>query len=117
MVNGVSRPPVYGPYEYGNPAHEAIFGVPAERVHQALQRTRVDWEADYAKWRREKPGSRRRRGSGRRTEPPVTVTTKGPSDEGPFSIERAGVVARSTDDNDQPAPHTSSPQQRPRARP
>jgi hypothetical protein len=55
MVNGVSRPPVYGPYEYGNPAHQAIFGVPAERVHRALQRTRADWEADCAKWRRENP--------------------------------------------------------------
>ncbi|MEU4466904.1 hypothetical protein AB0G20_24990 [Streptomyces sp. NPDC024017] len=38
---GTSRPPVDGPYEYGNPAHEAIFGVPAERVHED---TRVAWE-------------------------------------------------------------------------
>jgi hypothetical protein len=28
MVNDVSRPPVYGLYAYGNPALEAIFGVP-----------------------------------------------------------------------------------------
>ncbi|MFF8392001.1 hypothetical protein [Streptomyces sp. NPDC016172] len=41
LVNAVSRPPVDGPYEYGNPAHEAIFGVPAERVHED---TRVAWE-------------------------------------------------------------------------
>ncbi|MER6005597.1 helix-turn-helix domain-containing protein [Nonomuraea angiospora] len=42
MVDGDWRPPVYGPYQYGNPSHFAAFEVPAERLRQALQRTRAD---------------------------------------------------------------------------
>ncbi|MER6515102.1 hypothetical protein ABT158_50460 [Nonomuraea sp. NPDC001636] len=45
MVDGRWRPPQYGPHEYGNPNHFAAFEVPAERLYQALQRTRDDQEA------------------------------------------------------------------------
>lgn len=45
MVDGDWRPPMYGPYQYGNPHHFTAFEVPAERLRQALQRTREDREA------------------------------------------------------------------------
>lgn len=47
------QPPVYGPHEYGKPEHERAFEVPAERLYQALQRTRADWAADCARWHRD----------------------------------------------------------------
>ncbi|MEU0822538.1 hypothetical protein [Streptomyces mirabilis] len=34
---------------------EATVEVPAERLHQALQRTRADWEAELRRWNRENP--------------------------------------------------------------
>ncbi|MGX1886993.1 hypothetical protein [Streptomyces sp. NPDC055287] len=37
-IDGTSRQPVY---EYSRPEHEGVFEVPAERLHQALQRTRA----------------------------------------------------------------------------
>ncbi|MEU2769800.1 MULTISPECIES: helix-turn-helix domain-containing protein [Streptomyces] len=54
-VNGAWQPPVYGPREYGNPEHEDVFEVPAERLYQALQRTRGDSDAERARWLRDNP--------------------------------------------------------------
>ncbi|MFF8280028.1 helix-turn-helix domain-containing protein [Streptomyces lateritius] len=54
-IDGTWRPPVYGPHEYSKPEHEGVFVVPAERLHQALQRTRADWEAACRQWNRENP--------------------------------------------------------------
>ncbi|GAA0439321.1 helix-turn-helix transcriptional regulator [Streptomyces luteireticuli] len=54
-VDGAWRPAVYGPHEYGKSQHEDVFEVPAERLHQALQRTQADWEAACQQWNRENP--------------------------------------------------------------
>ncbi|MGW0771630.1 hypothetical protein [Streptomyces sp. NPDC002676] len=35
------------------PERERAFEVPAERLYQALQRTRADWAADCARWHRD----------------------------------------------------------------
>ncbi|MEU1820286.1 helix-turn-helix domain-containing protein [Streptomyces roseifaciens] len=59
MVDGRWRPPVYGPHEYGNPEHYAVFEVPAERLAQARQRTRDAWRAEWKRrdeqWRQQDP--------------------------------------------------------------
>ncbi|MGW4655100.1 hypothetical protein ACWEP2_12250 [Streptomyces sp. NPDC004279] len=49
------RPPVYGPHEYIKTEYEEVFEVPAERLHQALQRIRADWEAACRCLNREDP--------------------------------------------------------------
>ncbi|PNG22148.1 hypothetical protein [Streptomyces cahuitamycinicus] len=54
-IDSTWRPPAYGPYEYSETEHEDAFKVPAERLHQALQRTRADWEAACRRWNRENP--------------------------------------------------------------
>ncbi|MFE9023788.1 hypothetical protein ACFYNL_35180 [Streptomyces sp. NPDC007808] len=54
-IDGTWRPPVYGPHEYSKPEHQGVFVVPAERLHQALQRTRANWEAACRQWNRENP--------------------------------------------------------------
>ncbi|MFD8391116.1 hypothetical protein ACFV2N_18440 [Streptomyces sp. NPDC059680] len=66
------QPPIYGPHEYGNPANEAVFGVLAERVHQALQRTRAEGGRLRTVVPGE-PGSRRRPGAARDVEPPMSA--------------------------------------------
>ncbi|GAA0902864.1 MULTISPECIES: hypothetical protein [Streptomyces violaceusniger group] len=54
-IDGTWRPPVYGPHEYRKPEHEGVFEIPAERLHQALQRTRADWEVACRCWNRGNP--------------------------------------------------------------
>lgn len=44
-VDGTWRPPTYGLMEYGNPSSFFVFEVPAERLHQAVQRTQADLAA------------------------------------------------------------------------
>ncbi|BDT39481.1 helix-turn-helix transcriptional regulator [Streptomyces yaizuensis] len=53
------HPARLGPCEYGNPEHQALFGVPAERLSQALDRTRAFWRVEWAqrtaRWERDNP--------------------------------------------------------------
>lgn len=55
-VDGRWRPPVYGPYGYGNPAAFAAFEVRAERLCQAYQRTVEDQEGRLRELLRDERG-------------------------------------------------------------